>query len=102
VLTDIRRIRTHPLVPDSIPIYGYIYDVRTGRLVEVPGANALGKAARTAVSTSRGGRAAAAPGKKAAGAKKAADKKSVNAAKKGGKSSAKKSGRAAKSRKKAA
>ena len=25
----------HPLVPASIPIYGYIYDVTTGRLVEV-------------------------------------------------------------------
>ena len=33
-----RRIRTHPLVPASIPIYGYIYDVETGRLVEVAGA----------------------------------------------------------------
>ena len=29
------RIRAHPLVPSRIPIYGYVYDVKTGRLVEV-------------------------------------------------------------------
>jgi carbonic anhydrase len=38
VVDDVARIRAHPLVPKSIPIYGYIYDVATGRLVEVPGA----------------------------------------------------------------
>jgi carbonic anhydrase len=32
------------IVPKNIPIYGYIYDVRTGRLVEVPAATAAGKA----------------------------------------------------------
>jgi carbonic anhydrase len=42
VVDDVTRIRTHPLVPDSIPIYGYIYDVTTGRLVEVPDATAAG------------------------------------------------------------
>jgi hypothetical protein len=31
-----RRIRDHPLVPSSIPIYEYVYDVHTGRLLEVP------------------------------------------------------------------
>jgi carbonic anhydrase len=44
VVVDVRRIRNHPLIPRSIPIYGYIYDVRTGRLEEVPGATAAGKA----------------------------------------------------------
>lgn len=44
VVADVRRIRFHPLVPQSIPIYGYIYDVRTGRLIEVPEATAVGKA----------------------------------------------------------
>jgi carbonic anhydrase len=39
-----RRIRDHPLVPSSIPIYGYVYDVHTGRLVEVPEATAAGAA----------------------------------------------------------
>ena len=42
VVTDVRRIRNHPLVPGSIPIYGYVYDVRSGRLVEVPAATAEG------------------------------------------------------------
>ena len=41
---DVRRIREHPLAPRNIPIYGYIYDVKTGRLVEVPGATKAGKA----------------------------------------------------------
>jgi carbonic anhydrase len=31
-------------VPKNIPVYGYIYDVRSGRLVEVPAATAAGKA----------------------------------------------------------
>src|SRR5215470_3031650 len=35
VVADVRRIRNHPLVPLDIPVYGYIYDVTTGRLVEV-------------------------------------------------------------------
>lgn len=45
VVADVQRIRTHPLVPDTIPIYGYIYDVTTGRLNEVPEASAIGSAA---------------------------------------------------------
>ena len=44
VVADVRRIRNHPLIPRSIPIHGYIYDVRTGRLEEVPGATTAGKA----------------------------------------------------------
>lgn len=43
VVQDVRRIREHPLVAAHIPIYGYIYDVRTGRLAEVPAATAAGK-----------------------------------------------------------
>lgn len=42
VADDVRRIREHPLVPSRIPIYGFIYDVRTGRLVEIPQATAIG------------------------------------------------------------
>jgi carbonic anhydrase len=42
VLTDVERIRTHPLVPSDIPIYGYVYDVATGALVEVPEATSAG------------------------------------------------------------
>jgi carbonic anhydrase len=43
VVHDVRRIRSHPLVPARIPIYGYVYDVRSGRLVEVPEATAAGR-----------------------------------------------------------
>ena len=42
---DVTRIRNHPLVPKTIAIYGYVYDVRTGRLVEVPQAKRVGRAA---------------------------------------------------------
>ena len=45
VRADVRRIRAHPLVPASIPVYGYLYDVTTGRLTEVPGASDSGKGA---------------------------------------------------------
>ena len=45
VLEDVRRIRSHALVPASIPIYGYIYDVKSGRLIEVPEATKAGRAA---------------------------------------------------------
>ena len=36
VRDDVERIREHPLVPASIAIYGYVYDVKSGRLREVP------------------------------------------------------------------
>jgi len=35
ILTDVDRIRQHPLVPKSIPVHGYLYQVETGRLVEI-------------------------------------------------------------------
>ena len=44
VTDDVARIRTHPLVPRRIPIYGYVYDVKTGKLMEVPDATAAGRA----------------------------------------------------------
>ena len=43
VRDDVQRIREHPLVPKNIAVYGYIYDVQSGRLHEVP------EAQRTAV-----------------------------------------------------
>ncbi len=46
VVEDVRRIREHPLVPGDIPIYGYIYDVKSGRLLEVPEATRIGKRRR--------------------------------------------------------
>jgi carbonic anhydrase len=48
VVEDVTRIRNHPLVPEGIPVYGYIYDVATGRLIEVPEATAAGRAAEAA------------------------------------------------------
>lgn len=45
VTSDVRRIRNHPLVPGSIPIYGYVYDVTNGRLIEVPKATEAGRPA---------------------------------------------------------
>jgi carbonic anhydrase len=45
VLDDVARIRSHPLIPKAIPVYGYIYDVKSGKLVEVEGARAAGAAA---------------------------------------------------------
>jgi carbonic anhydrase len=44
VVEDVMRIRHYPLVPNDIAIYGYIYDVKSGRLVEVPEATTAGKA----------------------------------------------------------
>jgi len=42
VVEDVARIRAHPLVPGTIPIYGYLYDVASGRLVEVEDATKAG------------------------------------------------------------
>ncbi|MEI6543246.1 MAG: carbonic anhydrase [Methylococcales bacterium] len=44
VLEDVTRIKNHPLVPSDIPVYGYIYDCTSGRLIEVPAATEAGKA----------------------------------------------------------
>jgi len=43
VVADVARIRSHPLVPARIPIHGYIYEVTTGRLIEVPEATEAGE-----------------------------------------------------------
>lgn len=43
VVDDVKRIKSHPLVNAAIPVYGYIYDVRSGKLIEVPEATAAGK-----------------------------------------------------------
>jgi carbonic anhydrase len=36
VREGVRRVKAHPWIPDGIPVRGFIYDVRTGRLHEVP------------------------------------------------------------------
>lgn len=43
VIEDVQRIRQHPLVSKSIPIYGYIYYVHSGKLIEVPEATHAGE-----------------------------------------------------------
>jgi len=43
VVEDVTRIRSHPLVPGDIPFYGYIYDVKSGRLNEVVEATEAGQ-----------------------------------------------------------
>jgi carbonic anhydrase len=43
VVDDVRRLRNHPLIAGDIPIYGYVYDVHSGRLIEVPEATKVGK-----------------------------------------------------------
>jgi carbonic anhydrase len=43
VVDDVERIRRSPLVAGEIAIYGYVYDVESGRLIEVPEATAIGR-----------------------------------------------------------
>jgi carbonic anhydrase len=43
VVDDVRRIREHPLVSRKIPIYGYVYDVHSGKLIEVKEATEAGR-----------------------------------------------------------
>jgi carbonic anhydrase len=42
VTEDVARIKKHPLVPKQIPVYGYIYEVKSGRLIEVEEATKKG------------------------------------------------------------
>ena len=44
VVDDVERIRNHPLVPKTIPVYGFIYDVRSGKLLDVEAASSAGAA----------------------------------------------------------
>ena len=44
VIDDVARLLNHPLIPRSIPIYGYVYDVNTGKLIEVERARKAGAA----------------------------------------------------------
>ena len=44
VVEDVQRIRRSPLVPSRIPIFGFYYDVKKGKLIEVPKAMKAGKA----------------------------------------------------------
>jgi carbonic anhydrase len=46
IVEDVTRIRKHPLVDPTVPIYGYVYDVKTGRLNEVTAATEAGRPLR--------------------------------------------------------
>ncbi len=35
VRNDVEKIKTHPLVSDDIQVFGFIYEVKTGKLLEV-------------------------------------------------------------------
>ena len=43
VVEDVKRIRNHSLVPRDLPIYGYVYQVETGKLIEVAEASEVGR-----------------------------------------------------------
>lgn len=46
IVRDVRRLREHPLVPPYVPIHGYLYDVTTGSLREIPAATRAGRASQ--------------------------------------------------------
>jgi carbonic anhydrase len=35
LVEDVRSVREHPLIPDSVAVGGFVYDVATGRLNRV-------------------------------------------------------------------
>lgn len=43
VVEDVKRIRNHSLVPRDLPIYGFVYEVETGKLIEVAEASEVGR-----------------------------------------------------------
>ncbi len=38
VRRQVRKLRSHPWIPDAIPVRGFVYDVETGRLEEIQAA----------------------------------------------------------------
>ena len=45
VRQQIQRVKSHPWIPADIPVRGFIYDVKTGKLNEVPAEKSRGKSA---------------------------------------------------------
>jgi carbonic anhydrase len=35
VRTQVHRVKSHPWIPKHIPVRGFVYDVKTGKLKEV-------------------------------------------------------------------
>lgn len=46
LIADVKALRAHPLVPRTIPIYGYMYDIHTGALTEIREASEAGRPLR--------------------------------------------------------
>ena len=44
IIQDVKRIKDHALVPSHIPVYGYLFDVKSGKLIEIPEATISGRA----------------------------------------------------------
>ncbi len=43
VVEDVQRIRNHPLVSPDVRIHGFLFDVKTGQLIEVKEASEAGQ-----------------------------------------------------------
>lgn len=43
LINDVLRIRNSPLIPAEIPIYGLMFDVKTGELIEIQDAMSAGQ-----------------------------------------------------------
>ena len=50
VVEDVKRIKAHPLVPAGIPVYGYIYDCKSGHAGLTPGKRGRAVSASTRAS----------------------------------------------------
>jgi carbonic anhydrase len=99
VVEDVARIRNHPLVNKSIPVHGYIYDVKSGRLIEVAEASkAAGVASAKARRSAKTAKAASTKAPKRGKTSKAASSKAAKSgrASKAASTEAQKSGKARK------
>lgn len=47
VVEDVERIRNHPHVPKPIPVYGFIYEIQSGKLLEAEAAKSAGEPAKS-------------------------------------------------------
>jgi carbonic anhydrase len=45
IVDDVRRLRAHPLVARDIRLHGFLFDVKTGDLIEIPEAREAGRQA---------------------------------------------------------
>ena len=43
LIDDVKTIRNNPMVPGNIPIYGFLFNVKSGKLEEIEEANKAGR-----------------------------------------------------------